>query len=705
MGYQEHKLLTDGQGALTGATLAVLLGWLGLLMGVFDGLSYDLPFRFGGTRPVDEVVIVYLDEASYTELGQNPNNPLDRAIHARLIRKLAEFGPKAIIFDMLFDRPSKPEADQQFAQAIRGVPGVLLTAKYEVHVPSASIRAEPAPPIELFGTNNWGVTSFPVEQDGSTRRDYSRAAPPGMTLKLCQALELPLPPVDRDRWLFFYGRGAIPAKSYYQALQAGPDAKNVFSGKVVVVGEGDVTTSTGSTDRKLTPLGPILGTEVVATACLNVLRRDWLARFPPITEVLVFGALGVLAGFGLARLHLVAAVAVGCALLVAAVLGEVLLRLELHIWSPWLVFCAVQLPVAVFWPAISQTRNLHREKLLLERALAFARAEAARVGASAPQVVSSPGRSASAAVVRVEPGVVSLEDGAGEECRPVAEARSIGPGAPPSIPDYTLIKLVGQGAYGQVWLAQNTLGGYCAMKIVYRKNFASDVPFAREFHGLQSYAPRSLSCPALVPVLHVGRREAEGYFFYVMVLADDASSGGTIDPSTYEPRNLARELKDKGPLPVSDCIELGLKLAGALKYLHEDCRLVHRDIKPANIIFVEGIPRLADIGLVTGIDSPRAGTSYVGTEGYIPPEGPGTVAADIFSLGKVIYEASMGLDRTLYPSLPHTLLQRPDYQALMWLNEITLKSCEMHPRRRYASAARMEADLLRLQKKLKALVR
>src|SRR6266496_1675321 len=78
-----------------------------------------------------------------------------------------------------------------------------------------------------------------------------------------------------------------------------------------------------------------------------------------------------------------------------------------------------------------------------------------------------------------------------------------------------------------------------------------------------------------------------------------------------------------------------------LAHLHA-VGFVHRDIKPSNIIFVNGAPKLADIGLVTSIDEAH---SLVGTVGYIPPEGPGSPQADIYSLGKVLYEAAFGKDR------------------------------------------------------------
>ena len=77
-------------------------------------------------------------------------------------------------------------------------------------------------------------------------------------------------------------------------------------------------------------------------------------------------------------------------------------------------------------------------------------------------------------------------------------------------------------------------------------------------------------------------------------------------------------------------------------------------MKPSNIIFVNGVPKLADIGLVTGVDATR---SYVGTEGFAPPEGPGTPQGDLYSLGKVLYEAATGKDRQEFPELP-TLLAR-----------------------------------------------
>ena len=83
------------------------------------------------------------------------------------------------------------------------------------------------------------------------------------------------------------------------------------------------------------------------------------------------------------------------------------------------------------------------------------------------------------------------------------------------------------------------------------------------------------------------------------------------------------------------------------------------------MIFVKGRPKLADIGLVTDASDQ---CSIVGTEGYLPPEGPGTPQADIFSQGKVLYEISTGQDRRAFPDLPPQVKEWADSGAVLELN-------------------------------------
>src|SRR4051794_16642379 len=164
-----------------------------------------------------------------------------------------------------------------------------------------------------------------------------------------------------------------------------------------------------------------------------------------------------------------------------------------------------------------------------------------------------------------------------------------------TVPDHTLLRRIGQGSYGEVWLAKTVLGVYRAVKIVHRHSFDDDRPFEREFAGMQRFEPVSRSHESQLNILHVGR--APGCFYYIMELADDMGRGAVIDENAYAPRTLRSELLFRGRLPANECVRLGLALTTALGHLHRH-GLVHRDIKPSNIIFVNGVPKLADIGLV-----------------------------------------------------------------------------------------------------------
>jgi WD40 repeat protein len=280
---------------------------------------------------------------------------------------------------------------------------------------------------------------------------------------------------------------------------------------------------------------------------------------------------------------------------------------------------------------------------------------------------------------------------------------------PPPVPDHQIIARIGSGSYGEVWLARSITGALRAVKVVWRSRFSSERPYDREFHGIVQFEPISRLHPGVVNVLHVGRDDAAGCFFYVMELADNAhaqsetrnadwprlpsppiaqSAGGI--PNSYSPRTLASELK-RTRLPIGDAVSLGVQLAGALGHLHRH-GLVHRDVKPSNVIFVHGQAKLADIGLVTGIHEER---SFVGTEGYIPPEGPGSERADLFGLGRLLYEAATGKNRFDFPGLPDDLDRWPksDRDALIELNEILMRACDPDPKKRHSNAAELAGDL------------
>ena len=264
----------------------------------------------------------------------------------------------------------------------------------------------------------------------------------------------------------------------------------------------------------------------------------------------------------------------------------------------------------------------------------------------------------------------------------------------PVIPDHVILRKIGGGAYGEVWLGRGVTGALRAVKVVWREDFEDARGFEREFEGILKFEPMSRDHPGLVNILHVGRSPDEvSFYYYVMELGDDIHTGREINPIEYEPRTLRPDVRTTVAtrLDLPECIDVGLRLAEALHHLHER-GLAHRDVKPSNVIFVNGKAKLADIGLVAS----RGQRTFVGTEGFVPPEGPGSTQADVYSLGKVLYEIVTGKDRLDFPELPDDLPLDPDRKRWVELNRIICDICEPRVSKRRITTAAELADALRL---------
>jgi CHASE2 domain-containing sensor protein len=666
---------------VTGAALAIVLGLL--FVPSLADLSYDLFFRLRPNVTVTGAKVIYLDDLSARKLGQPWDNAAwDRTNHAQLLSRLKDCRAKAVVFDILFDRTNA--SDNVFlnaiAEALQAGTTVIVGGKIEVSGSGQYQMTNEFAPLPAFEKAcPWGLAEWEIGNVPHRRHFPGTDRTPSLAGRTAELILKP-PPRDlpAERWINFYGPpGFLPKCSYAQALDPlTPD--QTFAQEVCFVGAWPTTPFAGGlrTDEWSTPYsrwggGKAPGVEITATVYLNLMRHDYLTRLPVWNESLIVVLGGLLFGSGLALCRPTVATGLGILAALAVTAAACGWTWRQHVWFSWLVIAGVQIPTAVAWSALAYTKRLTREKAVLEEKLATAPPPAL----SRLQPAETPSDADDTPTI-VRAGAPSL--------RPLDWM--------PAIPDHTLLRRIGKGAYGEVWLARNAIGTYHAVKIIRREDFEESEPFEREFRGLQKFMPISHGHPGLVLILHVGRHDRDGFIYYIMEAADDETTGPKINPDAYSPKNLAKEIRRRGHLPVAECRQLGLDLTAALDFLHEQ-KLIHRDIKPANIIYVKGSPKFADIGLVTDIATTGRNVTYLGTKGYIAPEGPGTPAADLYSLGKVLYEASMGMQCEMFPELPSTLGQRPDQAELLQLNKVLLKACRQQPGQRYQSAAEMREEL------------
>jgi len=258
----------------------------------------------------------------------------------------------------------------------------------------------------------------------------------------------------------------------------------------------------------------------------------------------------------------------------------------------------------------------------------------------------------------------------------------------PDVPDFDLIRPIGSGGFGRVWLAANrTTGHLRAVKVIPLRRCGEADRAGREISSITRLEENVRTDHAsLLKIHHVGRTEE--YLFYVMDPADDVAGGKASRQEDYCPATLRSRL-DTGPLPPSQCLEVARQLLEGLASLHA-AGMVHRDVKPANCLFVNGKLKLADFGLLTAA-GPQV--SRVGTEKYMPPDGRMDTRADVYAAGLVLYEMLTGLPADDFPCPGERAREIAAEAVLTRLNRLVLRACEPDPGRRFADARAMLAEL------------
>ena len=356
-----------------GAALTVVVG-LAAVFGPWQGLtrlSYDLPFVLRSGVPVNEAVIVYMDEKSLMELKQDPDRPWDRALHARLLKELTAARAKAVVFDILFDLPGNPQVDLQLAEAMAANGKVVLAAFDEAFGGSGGalsgvIHRLPTEPIRSAARG--GSVDMEIDADRVIRK-HAHPSQHGQTLPQAAADLVASVPVrtEQQRWLNYYGpSGTIPHLSYADVVGTKMQPE-FFSGKVVFVGSGQVMSAKGVMDDFSTPFSRwhgnrSAGVEIQATAFLNLVRGDWLVQLPLGIQASIIIAFGLVFGFALSLLRPWRAANIALAVAVAVTAAALGLVWQAHIWFAWLPICLVQIPLALVWGIFARRKQRRQQE-------------------------------------------------------------------------------------------------------------------------------------------------------------------------------------------------------------------------------------------------------------------------------------------------------------------------------------------------------
>lgn len=298
--------------ALVLALLAFVLaagGWLWRA----DRLVYDSGLSLWSRPPPDEVLIVAIDDASIEAIGRWPWR---RSVHATLLERLADAGPRAVVLDLVLSEPDPdPRQDALLAAALRRAAPVVMPVAW-LAVPGEPLRAlEPVSPLRE--AVQLGAAEAVVDSDGVLRHAFVEAGPPErpyphLAVAALQAGREAVHPetaLERagdetaspgwrreGRFLIRYGGapGHVRRVSYVDVLQGAVPAETL-RGRYLLVG----MTAQGLGDTLATPVNAsrhaMPGVEVLAHTLATLRRGDAVRALSPVAS----GALSALAVAGL----------------------------------------------------------------------------------------------------------------------------------------------------------------------------------------------------------------------------------------------------------------------------------------------------------------------------------------------------------------------------------------------------------------------
>ena len=251
---------------------------------------------------------------------------------------------------------------------------------------------------------------------------------------------------------------------------------------------------------------------------------------------------------------------------------------------------------------------------------------------------------------------------------------------------YTVIKEIGRGGFGVVYLAQDEVGAQHALKIL---SPASDPEVQLSF-GQELQSTAGLHHPNILSVHDHGSMVlgADQALFTVAEYCPDGDYRRVVDEYARTRPPLERVLDDFH------------QILDGLEVLHT--KILHRDLKPENVLRQGDVKKLADFGLAKFVDQATRTLTFkgFGTPQYMAPEVWArhgvTAATDLYAIGVMLFEALTGIppftggdimqvrDGHLYTPAPRAKSLNPDIPD--FLDGIVKKMLAKDPRDRYQSA-------------------